>query len=239
MDHNLFVRRADWYVEDRDTGHYRPYRSLYGHRVRRKRVYGHHFTHVMYGGHNSRLLFQKKADWKAVVRLLPAAVAGFFIAIWVDDQIPASDFRFLLGITLLTVFLVMLWSEFTGSQNRWAHAWWFAPFFGLLGGFVTMIGNAAGAVMAIYLLSMRKEKMEFIGTNAWFFMVVNLLKLPLQILVWHNITFESFRLNLLMLPFLGLGACIGLRIVRRFSDQSFHRFIQIVTAFSVVLMITR
>ena len=183
--------------------------------------------------------FRKKADWKAVVRLLPAAVAGFFIAIWVDDQIPASDFRFLLGITLLTVFLVMLWSEFTGSQNRWAHAWWFAPFFGLLGGFVTMIGNAAGAVMAIYLLSMRKEKMEFIGTNAWFFMVVNLLKLPLQILVWHNITFESFRLNLLMLPFLGLGACIGLRIVKRFSDQSFHRFIQIVTAFSVILMITR
>ena len=106
--------------------------------------------------------FRKKADWKAVVRLLPAAVAGFFIAIWVDDQIPAPDFRFLLGITLLTVFLVMLWSEFTGSQNRWAHAWWFAPFFGLLGGFVTMIGNAAGAVMAIYLLTMRKEKMEFI-----------------------------------------------------------------------------
>ena len=133
----------------------------------------------------------------------------------------------------------MLWSEFTGSQNRWAHAWWFAPFFGLLGGFVTMIGNAAGAVMAIYLLSMRKEKMEFIGTNAWFFMVVNLLKLPLQILVWHNITFESFRLNLLMLPFLGLGACIGLRIVKRLSDHSFHRFIQIVTAFSVILMITR
>ena len=42
-----------------------------------------------------------------------------------------------------------------------------------------------------------------------------------------------------MLPFLGLGACIGLRIVKRISDQSFHRFIQIVTAFSIILMITR
>ena len=61
MDHNLFVRRADWHVENGDPGHYRPYRSLYGHRVRRKRIYGHHFTHVMYGGHNSRLLFQKKS----------------------------------------------------------------------------------------------------------------------------------------------------------------------------------
>ena len=183
--------------------------------------------------------FRKTADWKAVARLLPAAVTGSFIAIWVDEQVPASDFRFLLGLALLTVFLVMLWSEFTGSQNKWAHAWWFAPFFGLLGGFVTMIGNAAGSVMAVYLLSMRKEKMEYIGTNAWFFLVVNLLKLPLQILVWHNITFDSFKLNLLMLPFLGLGAFTGLRIVKRFSDKSFHRFIQIVTAFSVVLMIAR
>ena len=92
MDHNLFVRHADRYVEDRATGHYRPYRSLYGHRVRRKRIYGHHFTHVMYGGYNSRFLFQKKS------RLLPAAAAGFFIAIWVDNQIPASGF--LSGITL-------------------------------------------------------------------------------------------------------------------------------------------
>ena len=52
--------------------------------------------------------------------------------------------------------------------------------------------------MSVYLLSMRKEKMEYIGINAWFFLVVNLLKVPFQILAWDNITWGSFSLNLLM-----------------------------------------
>ena len=51
-----------------------------------------------------------------------------------------------------------------------------------------MIGNAAGPVMSVYLLSMRKEKMEYIGINAWNFLVVNLLKVPFQIFAWDNIT---------------------------------------------------
>ena len=36
-----------------------------------------------------------------------------------------------------------------------------------------------------YLLSMRKGKMEFIGTNAWFFMIVNILKLSYFYLVYE------------------------------------------------------
>lgn len=182
--------------------------------------------------------YHKVADWKAVVRLLPTAVLGFFLAIFVDKQIPASQFKLLLGLTLLLVFLVMLWNEFQGKENKWSKKWWYAMVCGLLGGFVTMIGNAAGPVMAIYLLSMRKEKLEFVGTNAWFFMVINLLKLPLQIFFWHNITVNSFCLNLMMLPFLALGAFIGLTITKHLPEKVFHRYVQCVTAFSVIMMLT-
>ena len=101
---------------------------------------------------------------------------------------------------------VMIWSEIFGKEDRWMHKWWYSALFGLLGGFTTMIGNAAGPVMSVYLLSMRKEKMEYIGINAWFFLVVNLLKVPFQIFVWDNITWGSFSLNLLMLPVIGIGA---------------------------------
>ena len=101
---------------------------------------------------------------------------------------------------------------------------------------MTMVANAAGAVMAIYLLSMRKGKMEFIGTNAWFFMIVNLLKLPLQVFFWHNITWEIIKLDLCMLPFIFAGAALGFFVVKRFSDKSFKMYIQIVTAISAVMM---
>lgn len=181
--------------------------------------------------------YKRIADWKIVLRLLPTAIIGFFIAIGVDKLVPNEKFRMLMGWTLLVAFLIMLWSEIFGKENKWMKKWWYAAIFGLLGGFTTMIGNAAGPVMSVYLLSMRKEKLEYIGINAWFFLVVNLLKVPLQIFAWNNISWQSFNLNLLMLPVIGIGALIGIRVVKLLPEKAFRRFVQIVTAISVILMI--
>lgn len=181
--------------------------------------------------------YKRIADWKNVAKLLPTAILGFFLAIGVDNMIPAGQFRQLMGWTLLLALIVMLWSEIFGKENRWMHKWWYAAIFGLLGGFTTMIGNAAGPVMSVYLLSMRKEKMEYIGINAWFFLVVNLLKVPLQAFVWDNITWPSFSLNLLMLPVIGIGAWLGIKIVKLFPEKAFRRFVQVVTIISVILML--
>ena len=181
--------------------------------------------------------YKRIADWRIVLRLLPTAIIGFFIAIGVDKLVPNEKFRMLMGWTLLVAFLIMLWSEIFGKENKWMKKWWYAAIFGLLGGFTTMIGNAAGPVMSVYLLSMRKEKLEYIGINAWFFLVVNLLKVPLQIFAWNNISWQSFSLNVLMLPLIGIGAIIGIRLVKLLPEKTFRRFVQIVTAISVILMI--
>lgn len=181
--------------------------------------------------------YKRIADWKIVAKLLPTAILGFFLAIGVDNMIPAGQFRQLMGWTLLLALIVMLWSEIFGKENRWMHKWWYEAIFGLLGGFTTMIGNAAGPVMSVYLLSMRKEKMEYIGINAWFFLVVNLLKVPLQAFVWDNITLPSFSLNMLMLPVIGIGAWLGIKIVKLFPEKAFRRFVQVVTIISVILML--
>jgi len=181
--------------------------------------------------------YKRIADWKMVARLLPTAILGFFIAILVDKQIPSQEFRQLMGWTLVLALIVMSWSEIFGKENKWMKCWWYAALFGLLGGFTTMIGNAAGPVMSVYLLSMRKEKMEYIGINAWFFLIVNLLKIPLQVFVWNNITWQTFSLNLTMLPVIGIGALVGIRIIKIFPEKAFRRFIQIVTILSVILML--
>ena len=82
-----------------------------------------------------------------------------------------------------------------------------------------------------------RSKMEYIGINAWFFLVVNLLKVPFQIFVWDNITWGSFSLNLLMLPVIGIGALLGIRMVKLFPEKAFRRFIQFVTILSVAMML--
>lgn len=180
--------------------------------------------------------YKRIADWKLVARLLPTAILGFFVAIFVDSLIPTGEFRLLMAWTLALALAVMIWSEIYGKENRWMNRWWYSAIFGLLGGFTTMIGNAAGPVMSVYLLSMRKEKMEYIGINAWFFLVVNLLKVPLQIFVWNNISWHTFTLNLTMIPVIGIGAVLGIWLIKQFPEKAFRRFIQIVTIISVILM---
>ena len=104
--------------------------------------------------------YKRIADWKTVAKLLPTALLGFLVALFVDKLVPAQGFRQLMGWTLALAMAVMIWSEMFGRENRWMHKWWYSALFDLLGGFTTMIGNAAGPVMSVYLLSMRKEKME-------------------------------------------------------------------------------
>lgn len=67
--------------------------------------------------------------------------------------------------------------------------------------------------------------------------VQGMLKVPLQAFVWDNITWNSFFLNLTMLPVIGVGALIGIRIVKLLPEKVFRRFIQVVTVISVLMMI--
>ncbi len=61
-----------------------------------------------------------------------------------------------------------------------------------------MIGNSAGPVFTLYFLAMRLPKKEFIGTGAWLYLIINTSKLPLQAVVWKNITWNFLMLDLLV-----------------------------------------
>jgi uncharacterized membrane protein YfcA len=181
--------------------------------------------------------YRRTAEWKYVFKLLPAAILGFFVAIAVDKLIPADEFRRLMAICIFGGLAIMFWTEKKGKDNKMFTAWWYAPLFGLMGGFTTMIGNAAGPVMSVYLLSMRLPKYSFVGTSAWFFLVVNYLKLPLQIFVWDNITLTTVALNALTIPFMITGAIAGIYFVKKVPEKTYRTFIIIVTILSTLMLL--
>lgn len=182
------------------------------------------------------LYYRRIAEWKYVLKLLPAALAGFAVALLVDKHIPPAEFKHLMGGCLLAVLVVMFWSEWKGKENRLSACWWYAPLFGLIGGFTTMIGNAAGPVMAIYLLSVKMPKYSFVGTNAWFFLVINYLKIPVQVLAWDNITASSLALDACAVPFVLLGGVFGILLVKRLPEKGFRYFTTAVTCVSVLML---
>ncbi|MDR2117978.1 MAG: sulfite exporter TauE/SafE family protein [Tannerellaceae bacterium] len=181
--------------------------------------------------------YRRTAEWKYIIRLLPSAVGGFFLALAVDALVPAGEFRRLLAFCIFLGIGVMFWTERRGKNHRLLSSRWYAPAFGLMGGFTTMIGNAAGPVMAVYLLSMRLPKYGFVGTSAWFFLVVNYLKLPLQIFVWDNISVASLTLDAVAVPFMVAGAGLGIRFVKKIPEESYRRFIVVITLLSTVMLL--
>ncbi len=183
------------------------------------------------------LYYRRIAEWKYVLKLLPAALVGFVLALFVDRLIPPAGFKHLMGGCLVIVLLVMFWSERSGKENCLSSCWWYGPLFGLLGGFTTMIGNAAGPVMAIYLLSVKMPKYSFVGTNAWFFLVINYLKIPVQVFAWDNITGQSLVLDTCTIPFVLLGGAVGILLVKRLPERGFRNFTTAVTCLSVLMLL--
>lgn len=183
--------------------------------------------------------YRRSAEWKYVAKLLPSALAGFGLAILVDSFIPPAEFKRLMALCIFSGLIVMYWSRNKSETQkaRVFNAWWYSPLFGLLGGFTTMIGNAAGPVMAVYMLSMNLPKLSFVGTSAWFFMIVNYLKIPVQILAWNNIHWQSLSINIIAIPFIFLGAFFGVTFVKKVPERAYRGFVVALTIISTLLLL--
>jgi len=180
--------------------------------------------------------YHRSAEWKYIIRLLPWALTGFALALLTNHWISDTGFKNLIGICILSGLGVMLWNEYRGKDAKIPSAWWFTALFGVMGGFSTMIGNAAGPVMSVFLLSVRLPKKSFVGTAAWFFMIINFLKLPLQYFVWQNISGETLLFNLSMLPAIAFGACLGIIFLKKISEKNYRVVVYVLTLASTLML---
>lgn len=104
------------------------------------------------------------------------------------------------------------------------HARLRARAYGVLGGFTTMVANAAGPVMALYLLSAGFRKLSFLGTSAWFFLIVNVCKVPFSAGL-GLIDRGSLLLDAALVVFVLPGALLGRACVGRLNQQLFERLV--------------
>ena len=172
--------------------------------------------------------YHRHAQWNHFWKLLPWMVAGILIGVAIGKDLNEQVFRKIMaGIILITVVIVLV-MEFRQSSNV-PHSHFFVAGTGLSAGFTTMLGNLAGAFSNLYFLALRMAKNDFIGTAAWVFLVINLFKLPFQVIYWKNISAASLQVDLLLLPALLLGFFFGLRIVARIKDNSYRKVVIVLT----------
>ena len=101
---------------------------------------------------------------------------------------------------------------------------------------VPMLAMAFGAKPSTGLIT-RMPKLAFVGTNAWFFLCVNFLKLPFQVFAWHNINLTTLAIDACAIPFVLIGAFLGIRLVKFLPEKGFRIFTTTVTIISVLVML--
>ena len=178
--------------------------------------------------------YRKTVNWKQLVRLIPMALVGIFCGFLVLRMVPKESLKPLIATVILVLCIFGLAKNYIfRDKEKIPTDWWFAALFGLLAGFTTQVANAAGPVMAIYLIAMRFEKKEYMGTAAWYFLILNWTKVPIFAFE-GRITMASVRADLAMIPLLLAGAAIGIWLLKKMPQKVFEKVVLILSALAAV-----
>ena len=181
--------------------------------------------------------YRQHAQWNAIRRLLVWAVVGLIIGVIVGNYVNDKQFKMIIGVSVMICVAILIWIETKGSGFTVPQKTWIYVVAGIAAGFTTMIGNAAGPIMSIYLVAMGYQKNSFLGTYAWFFLIINALKVPLQVFVWHNISLNNAVLAAMLIPAVALGAVLGAVIVKRINEKPFRYLVIGMTIIAAVRLL--
>jgi uncharacterized membrane protein YfcA len=175
--------------------------------------------------------YRRHAQWHHIWGLLPWAMAGIVAGYLLMGRISNEMLRPMIAVIVL---LMLVWGFLRKPQESGApHNRYYIAFMGFAAGFTTMLANAAGPVMVAYLLASNLPKDHFIGTSAWFFFIINWLKVPFQIGL-GGINVHSVRTDLMLIPAIIVGAVIGIVVLRKLPQKVFNVAVAILTAIAAI-----
>ncbi|MFF7333184.1 sulfite exporter TauE/SafE family protein [Streptomyces sp. NPDC090306] len=190
------------------------------------------------------LTYRRHAHWPTLWRLFPAVAAGVVIGtlflVWADDGVVRTS----IGAILLLMAGVTVWRRRTagtsdGPDTVSTRAGRLkARSYGVTGGFTTMVANAGGPVMSMYLLSAGFRKLGFLGTSAFFFLIVNISKVPFSVGL-GLIDGRSLLLDAALAIFVVPGAFIGKWAVNRINQRLFEQLVIAATIVGALELLLR
>ena len=172
--------------------------------------------------------YRRHMRWVHFGKLFPWAAIGVLGGWLAMGRIDDRQARVLTGAIIVALTALHVWRRWRASGRAGAGAAgesvapaWFAPMIGVLAGFTTLIANAAGPLAVIYFLAMRLPKMEFVGTNAVFFMILNWFKVPFMVSL-GLVNAGSLMFNAMLVPAVLAGAVAGRWILGRINQGVFE-----------------
>src|SRR6195256_5673450 len=193
---------------------------------------------LIFGDFVAVFSYRKHTQWHYLWRLFPWTAAGVVLGYFALGRISDHSARIMIGWIIVSLAALSFWRRHTSAPNDEAAIfhWSVGAVIGVTAGFITLVANAAGPLMAIYLVAMRLPKMEYVGTAAVFFMLLNLFKVPFMVDL-GLITVQSFSFNLALAPAVLLGALAGRWLLKRVNQNLFEQLVLVLSAIGGILLI--
>ena len=169
--------------------------------------------------------YRKYGSWGPVWKFLWPALIGIGFAIWGLKSFSNETVRTVIGVIILSMVgmqLLRKWAPVFFEKMVHSHSFGIAA--GVSGGVATMMANAAGPIMQLYLLSRRMPKMDLMGVGARFFLLVNLLKLPLSAGL-SLMNWQSLKWNFIMFPIVTFGVVLGKKLLVKVPQKAFEAMV--------------
>lgn len=179
--------------------------------------------------------YRKFADWSHLWGLYPWTALGVVLGALLMShlanvpralkEVSNNEVSHLIGAILIVLIVVQavrkMQTKRAGKSVDPPRSRIFAGVMGLMAGFTTMVANAAGPIMILYLLASGLPTMQFMGTGAWFFFSVNLFKVPFSV---HSkmMSAHTVLADIPLIPFSILGAFFGKPILARINQDTFE-----------------
>lgn len=185
--------------------------------------------------------YPRDAVWSYLIRLLPWAGLGVVIGYFALSILDQQQVGRLIGAILLVITALQYWRMratrgVEQAGERVAQNFWLTAMVGVLAGFFTMVANAAGPIMIIYLLAMGLPKLQFMGTSAWYYLIMNSVKVPFSLNL-GLISPQTLTFDLFMAPFVVLGGVLGYQILKRINQRVFEQLALILTAIAAIRLV--
>ena len=193
---------------------------------------------LIFGDFVAVFAYRKHTQWHYVWRLFPWTALGVVLGYVTLGRISDHATKSMIGGIIVSLAALSFWRRYISVPNDQRTAalhWSVAACIGVIAGFITLVANAAGPLMAIYLVAMRLPKMEYVGTAAVFFMLLNLFKVPFMVDL-GLITVQSFGFNLLLAPAVLLGAVAGRWLLIRVNQTLFEQLVLALSAIGGILL---
>ncbi len=181
--------------------------------------------------------FRGHVRWPILLGLLPPAVAGVLAGFFWMSGLSNVGFKPVIGWIVLALVGLQLFRQFRPVLFQHVpHTRTFAWLAGTSAGFTTMVANAAGPIMTLYLLAVQLPKLAFVGTGAWYFLIVNLIKVPFSASLGF-ITPNSLLFNAALIPAVAAGLFTGRYFLHRIDQTFFERLLLALTALTALHLI--